>query len=70
MVKLVGCAAVWDLMKENSAAGTHSVTLLSVITFLAVLWGGKKQQTQQQQQHSQHLISSQHTARNKPKVLP
>ena len=34
MVKLVGCSAVCERMKENSAAGTQSVTLLRYTTLL------------------------------------
>lgn len=39
MVKLVGCSPVCERMKENSAAGTNRVALLSTTTLLGVLWG-------------------------------
>lgn len=41
MVKLVGCVAVCERMNENSAAGTHRVTLLSSTTLLVFLQAAK-----------------------------
>ena len=54
MVKLVGCSVVCERMNENSAAGTHRVTLLNITTFLLVLSSSGQHTAMELFKHQQH----------------